>query len=1242
MKILSVKIKNLASIGEAYIDFAAEPLASTGVFAITGATGAGKSTLLDAICLALYGRTPRYELAKESGVELKDASGATISQGDVKSILMDGTSSGLAEVSFVGLDKQIYQASWQVRRAKNSINGKLQPDTIQLLNITTNTPFAERKTETLAEIEKLVGLNFHQFTRSVLLAQGDFTAFLKADKDSKASLLEKLTGTEIYTEISIVIFNKNRDANTELKTLTAQMEGVEILPDENVAELVSEKEYLEKHLKQAEIQIKSVEKEIQWYKKLEELQTQKSEAEILKQRSEDELKKYGNEKTELSIIEDAQALKGQFELQEKIRLTIINRTSEKEEHQQTIERLTKESETANLLIRKNEEAIFEKKSYLKQCQPIFAEARGLDILIEEKIKQAETARQQNDSAQQRKIDQEKTLSQTQTRIHELSGQISDLEKWCEKNIAGKLPAENISLIQSRLKDGETILENISKETIKQNTGQENLNPGREKAMKLRGEYETKTASLIQLNEKTDQLRDKIKGISISEISYKRDLLNEENALHLKAFSLWRQLLQEKDLTKKSIQKLKDLSLQLDENAGKLSAKTTLLNDAKIRKDQAEKSLVKARLKSAENVESLRAHLQEGEECPVCGSLEHPYALHNPTLDAVMVVLENDASVCNHEHEEILKEKSSLETSIQTLKQLIGENKGEQEKKTAFINSLETEWQNLPMAKEYFLLPEEETGAWLENQQVRIVKEFSELKEMIAFYNETKSSIDSDIDYKNKLDDELKELEKQLNAIDGEIKLLEQTIQQSALIISKDQTQLGAIIKDLEEYFSKPDWAEKWKSNPSDFTEKIIQFAASWKEKNDQLTRQREEINPLKFKVEELEKSFREIEEGALKKSNEFNNILQEKNAFNKSRLAIFEGEEVAKVEESIQADLDKIVAKNEDEKSNLSTIKNKLLTHETELKNALKSKDDQEQEFSKANAFIEKWLSDYNQKNNATLTTEVLKIMASKDAGWIKEQRSFFQKMNDAAVRARSLFQDKNLMVSNHQAANIPRESLEELQLQIEQLNKTRENTNESKGAITQKLLQQEIQKKRFESFKAQFENTWEVAKKWNKLSDLIGSADGKKFRIIAQEYTLDILLVHANHHLEFLSKRYILSRIPDTLALQILDRDMGDEIRSVFSLSGGESFLVSLALALGLASLSSDKMQVESLFIDEGFGSLDPETLDMAMDALDRLHSQGRKVGVISHVQEMKERITTQIQVEKMSSGKSRVVVVS
>jgi exonuclease SbcC len=166
------------------------------------------------------------------------------------------------------------------------------------------------------------------------------------------------------------------------------------------------------------------------------------------------------------------------------------------------------------------------------------------------------------------------------------------------------------------------------------------------------------------------------------------------------------------------------------------------------------------------------------------------------------------------------------------------------------------------------------------------------------------------------------------------------------------------------------------------------------------------------------------------------------------------------------------------------------------------------------------------------------------------------------------------------------------------------------------------------------------ISDNWAKLNEIIGSADGKKFRQIAQEYTLDVLLGYANIHLHSLSQRYLLERIPNTLGLQVLDQDMGNEVRTVFSLSGGESFLVSLALALGLASLSSSRMKVESLFIDEGFGSLDPATLNIAMDALERLHNQGRKVGVISHVQEMTERIPVQIKVSKENSGRSRVEV--
>ena len=164
------------------------------------------------------------------------------------------------------------------------------------------------------------------------------------------------------------------------------------------------------------------------------------------------------------------------------------------------------------------------------------------------------------------------------------------------------------------------------------------------------------------------------------------------------------------------------------------------------------------------------------------------------------------------------------------------------------------------------------------------------------------------------------------------------------------------------------------------------------------------------------------------------------------------------------------------------------------------------------------------------------------------------------------------------------------------------------------------------------------MSERWAKLNELAGTADGAKFRRIAQGYTLDVLLSYANVQLRQLSRRYRLERVPDTLALQVIDQDMCDEIRTVHSLSGGESFLVSLALALGLSSLSS---KVESLFIDEGFGSLDAETLRVAMDALESLRTQGRKIGVISHVQEMTERIPVQIRVNRAGNGRSYLEVI-
>lgn len=207
-----------------------------------------------------------------------------------------------------------------------------------------------------------------------------------------------------------------------------------------------------------------------------------------------------------------------------------------------------------------------------------------------------------------------------------------------------------------------------------------------------------------------------------------------------------------------------------------------------------------------------------------------------------------------------------------------------------------------------------------------------------------------------------------------------------------------------------------------------------------------------------------------------------------------------------------------------------------------------------------------------------------------------------------------------------------------------RDTAQETASALAVRIREDDGRRERARAMMGEIERQRAIEDRWAKLAELIGSADGKKFRNYAQQFTLDVLLGYANTHLAQLARRYRLERVASnagpSLALMVRDQDMGGEVRSVNSLSGGESFLVSLALALGLASLSSNRVKVESLFIDEGFGSLDSDTLGVAMDALDALQSLGRKVGVISHVQEMTERIATKVLVRPGGGGCSAITV--
>jgi len=290
---------------------------------------------------------------------------------------------------------------------------------------------------------------------------------------------------------------------------------------------------------------------------------------------------------------------------------------------------------------------------------------------------------------------------------------------------------------------------------------------------------------------------------------------------------------------------------------------------------------------------------------------------------------------------------------------------------------------------------------------------------------------------------------------------------------------------------------------------------------------------------------------------------------------------------------------------------------------------------------VDEWIS----AENRHITIEQLMNLLSKDNGWIVGERETLNRLHQNKTAALATLNERRKTRENHSLLENKPTSEENKEILQESLTEKQTESQQKtarKAEIDVLFVNHKKDKERIARFEKELNEKGVLSENWKKLNELFGSADGAKFKVLAQGYTLDALLTYANKHLQELSERYKIQRIPDTLALQVADLDMLGEIRTVHSLSGGESFLISLALALGLSSLSSNRMKIESLFIDEGFGSLDIDTLRVAMNALERLQTQGRKIGVISHVAEMTERIGVQIQVEKLVNGKSKIKVIS
>ena len=981
MKILAIRGRNLASLeGDFEIDFTVEPLLSAGIFAISGPTGAGKSTLLDTMCLALFARTPRTDQAKENNVKLQDVSNEQLSQSDPRFLLRRGTSSGFAEVDFMALNGHRYRTRWSVARARDKENGRLQNPRLALYNLDKEEEEQGTRSDLQARIIDLIGLTFEQFTRSVLLAQNDFSTFLKAEQGEKASLLEKLTGTELYSAISRQIFERNARAKEAFDLIQTRIQGIELLTDEEENDL--------------RIRLAGTEKELQ--------RVEKAKAE-------------------------------QQALQEAVRSIEQLITIRQRQQKEAADKLVHATELLTVARHEYEKGVEEQQqseARFKSLQQEILQARKLDIQLDTAIRDLSHSEQQLKNVMLRKEEAEKKYQAAVLRRRQGAEEIARLTAWRERYKKKERIAEQLSALLLHLDAASA------------------TRSGMEAAVRS---IETLRQEMAALNKQLSDLQqtsaNKQQALKRAEADY-RNLEEELKAVDAPALD-------------KQIEKL--------------------------RQEREQLLIEQARLEASGNIKDLRGRLQDGQPCPVCGSTHHPFV--------------NQAPV-------------------------------------APVSTLTLQLQDLSNKKETYIAHTRHL-ARLQQQLLQLHKELA----------------DSEAACKDMI---------------GKQQLSVSRQEREETIVKEQSVQLTQSLSAADLLFGNGEWQKAWLRNPETFRKTLTDFARQWHENTEKLhqlerqeSAQKAECESLASFLPSLEKQAEESGQLHEKNRAAFSSLQAERKKLLNGRSADSVEQEYIRRMEELKERLKKLSA-TQTEQSGIADqtrgIADQIAKDLTEASADL----------LRRKAALDKWTADYLDSSGG----EPLEVILSR----------YTQEKTELAFRLRT--------------------------------------QTENKAKVSG--LQEELNVRRTES------------ERWAKLNELAGSADGAKFRRIAQGYTLDILLNYANVQLRELTRRYRLERVPETLALQVIDRDMCDEVRTVHSLSGGESFLVSLALALGLSSLSSNRMRVESLFIDEGFGSLDAETLRVAMDALESLRTQGRKIGVISHVQEMTERIPVRICVNRAGNGRS------
>ncbi|MDD0968536.1 MULTISPECIES: AAA family ATPase [Pseudomonas] len=1212
MKILAIRLKNLASLaGPFEIDFTAEPLASAGLFAITGPTGAGKSTLLDALCLALFGAVPRLNNTGRDA-KVPDADGE-IATGDPRTLLRRGTGEGFAEVDFVGVDGRRYRARWEANRAREKAGGKLQASRQSLRDIDQDQLLASQKGEYKTQLEAALGLNFEQFTRAVLLAQSEFSAFLKADDNDRSELLEKLTDTALYTRLGRRAFDKTKEAREAHKQLQDQATGVTPLAPEARAELDERFNAAQQQLKLQQAQLKQIEQQHDWLKELLRLQDSQQAAAEQLHSAEHERESLAGERLKLTRLEQLAPQRHQFARKTDIDALLTPLATQIAAHSQQHGEL---GERQTQL----EHTLATAKKALSNTQQRQTES-GLPLrqAFEEQSTLARLAKDTALSAEAKK-NAEQACAQGLNTIQALQAKQLEVGERLQR-IAGELEQ---SAHLAPLSDSWTVYrDNLQKLMVvssRFNTGQSELASLKASASRS---AETLAAQKQQL-----EVLFKEAGAEPDAVAEQIGILGgllQDNRKQLHAIEeLTRLWASQQELDKRGAdlqQRQLDAQAErerLNQDGVKSSAELAVAEQTL---NVTRELLERQRLARSASVEELRAQLADDQPCPVCGSHEHPY--HQP--EALLQSLGR--------HDE--SEQANAQLAVNQL----------QEK----LNELRADARGV-IARQKELLQQREALTAQQQALAPILAAHPQATSLLdqdaatrdAWLAQQNSKLNQSINQDEQRQSALLTLQQDAARLAQQLRQAETEHQQAAQQLSHQQQQLSSDRQRLDEElnaFASLLPAETLEALRVEPAATFMQLDREIAERLAQLDQQKDELAEQQQRQQTLEKEQDHQQRRAEQQQTaeqQFIALAAQQQA-SQEQLAQLLGEHSSA--ENWQQQLELAVKTARDAETGTANALHDVGTQRVQLAAELKAQRERLQGLESEHTELISKISDWRAQH-PELDDGGLEALLQVDHAQLSELRQRLQHNDKAIEQASVLVQERERQLLAHQAQHHGNLDAEQLASALADLQTQCTASEQQCAELRAEQAEDQRRQNANQALAQQIADAYAEYQRWARLNALIGSATGDTFRKIAQAYNLDLLVHHANVQLRQLVKRYRLKRGGSMLGLLVMDTEMGDELRSVHSLSGGETFLVSLALALGLASMASSTLKIESLFIDEGFGSLDPESLQLAMDALDGLQAQGRKVAVISHVQEMHERIPVQIQVQRQGNGLSTLEV--